>query len=102
MLEQTNVVYKLFSVYDTKAQAYLNPMVMRSAGEAIRAFSAACVDPEHDFHKYCEDYTLFEIGLWDQNTCAISSYPTPQSLCKAIECSPRHRDFYFAAREKVA
>lgn len=57
--------YKVFTVHDAKAEAYLKPFLMRTKGEAIRAMQDLANDPKHDFSKYSEDYTLFEIGTYD-------------------------------------
>lgn len=92
---------KLFSIFDSKAGAYTNPMVFRSAPEAIRAFGSATSDVNHDFNKYCEDYTLFELGEWDETLAIISMHPTPRPLCKAIEVSRAHSEFYFSSRTKA-
>lgn len=76
---------KLFSVFDSKVSAYLPPICMRTTPEAIRGFSAAVGDSGHQFHKHAEDYTLFEIGSWDDQTAAIDLLSTPHPVAKAIE-----------------
>jgi len=53
---------KMFSVFDSKAEAFLPPMFFPTRGVAIRAFSQACGDDNHDFCKYPDDYSLFELG----------------------------------------
>lgn len=96
---------KLFTVYDVKVGAYLPPMTMRSAGEALRSFGAACNSKEHDFFKYAEDYTLFELGEWDEINANIKMHHVPIPLSKAIEASSYHSENYFSVKldkEKVA
>jgi len=58
---------KVFSVYDSKAEAFLTPFFSGTTATALRSFEAACNDPQHDFLKYGADYTLFEIGSWDSS-----------------------------------
>lgn len=87
---------KLFSVFDSKVGAYLPPMTMRSAGEAVRAFGHACNNVESEFNKFAEDYILFELGTWDELTGTIIMHKTPFSLGKAIEVSFMHKEHYFA------
>lgn len=77
-------------------------MFLRSSGEAIKIFGIAAGDPNHDFHKYAEDYTLFELGEWDEMSGTLVPYDTARPLIKAIEASRVHADFYFAARPKLA
>lgn len=57
---------KVFAVYDDKAGAYLQPFFMNSVGEATRAFSDACNDTSHAFFRHSADYTLYDIGEYDE------------------------------------
>ncbi len=57
--------HRIFVVFDSKAAAYLPPFFMPEAGQAVRVFSDMVNDPTHAFGKHPEDYTLFEIGTFD-------------------------------------
>ena len=59
---------KVFTVYDSKAQAHLNPFTMRTKGEAIRSFEQECKNPESSFAKFPSDFTLLSIADWDEET----------------------------------
>jgi len=78
------MIHKLFTVYDTKVEAYLTPFYMKSKGEAIRAFTDSCNDSQTSFHKHPEDYVLFELGDFDDSTCKFNLHE-PKSLGCAIE-----------------
>lgn len=93
---------KVFTVFDSKVGAYLPPIIMRSAPEALRAIGVACADKEHDFHKFAEDYTIFEIAEWDEISGQLKPYPTAISLAKCIELSVAHSNHYFATKSKSA
>lgn len=69
----------IYTVYDTKAQAYLAPYFMHADGMAIREFSNAVNNERHHFSRNPEDYILFSIGVFDDNTAEIKS-ATPQTL----------------------
>lgn len=58
---------KVYTVYDSKAEMYLQPFFMRAKGEALRAFSDMCNDEKTQFGAHPEDYTLFEIGTYDDS-----------------------------------
>lgn len=75
---------KLFTVYDSKAEAYLVPFYERTTGLAIRAFSSASNEKEHQFNRFPADYTLFELGEFDELTAEIKVLKTPTSLGLAI------------------
>lgn len=76
---------KMFCVYDSKAEAYLQPFFMATKGQALRAFTEVCNDSNHTFFKHASDYTLFEIGEYDDATGGVTSYATKQSLGNALE-----------------
>lgn len=77
--------FKIFCVYDSKAEAYMQPFLMPTKGQAIRAFQTTVNDPSTDFNKYPGDFTLFEIGEWDDQTSKIGSYDTKVNLGTALE-----------------
>lgn len=86
------MILKMFSVYDSKVGAYLSPVFARSTGEMLRSFEAAVNDSGHQFCKHAEDFTLFEIGDWDDQKCMFVLKETPVSLGVAIEFLKRDID----------
>lgn len=58
---------KVFSIFDSKADAFLQPFFSPTSATAIRSFERSVQDEATDFHRYAGDYTLFEIGIWDQS-----------------------------------
>jgi len=79
------MLQKLFSIYDSKAESFSNPVYLNSTGLAVRTFSDSVQDPESQFAKHPADYTLFELGTYDDNTAEFKLLPTPKSLFIAIE-----------------
>lgn len=71
---------KVFSVFDSKVGAYMAPFFMRSSGEAIRAMINTARDTQSQFFKFPDDYTLFEIGSFDDATAKFDMPSTPFSL----------------------
>jgi len=65
------MILKIFSVYDSAAGAYLQPFFFASAGQAIRAFSDMANDPASSLHRHAADYTLFELGSWDDENAML-------------------------------
>lgn len=58
---------KCFSVFDVKAGAYIVPFFMPERGQAIRTFTDSVADRNHAFGRHPEDYTLFQVGEFDDN-----------------------------------
>jgi hypothetical protein len=74
------MLLQVFSVYDSKAEAYLPPFYIPAIGAAIRHFSDSANDPQTAFHKHPEDYGLFHLGSFDDNLCSFDLLPTPLHL----------------------
>lgn len=76
---------KLFAVHDSKVNAYMNPFVARAAGEAMRSFENAVRDPNSQISQFPADFTLFEIGLYDEETAEVRPLEAKLALCNALE-----------------
>lgn len=74
---------RAYSVYDSKAEAYLRPFFAPSRGLAIRSFADVVNDKTHEVNKHAADYTLFEIGDFDEATGLFIS-KTPETLGNAL------------------
>lgn len=66
---------KFFSIYDSKAAAYLAPFALQSSAHALRQLSELLLsDRPSPFSDYPEDFTLMEIGEWDQLSGQMKPY----------------------------
>lgn len=74
----------IYTIYDSKAEAYLTPFFTDTDATAVRIFTSATTDEQHHFHKYAEDYTLFAIGEWDEKAGEIIPEMAPRSIVNAI------------------
>lgn len=76
---------KVFSVYDSKAEAYLPPFMMPTKGMALRAMEECASSPDHQFCKHAADYTLFELGEFDDSKGTYSQSTNHVNLGCLIE-----------------
>lgn len=76
---------KIFSVHDVKAEAYFNPLCYKTVAEAIRAFSTSCKDTNSQFYQYPSDFTLVELGEFDEISASIATHSAPRILAHASE-----------------
>lgn len=79
------MILKIFTVYDSKAEAFLQPFMFNSAGQALRAFVDSVNDSNHQFARHPEDFTLFELGTYDDNGAKFDLLDSPKSLGLALE-----------------
>ena len=76
---------KIFSVYDTKLEAYMQPFFFTAKGQALRAFADLSNDTKTSIGQHPEDYCLFEIGEWDDQKAMLTPLKAPIALGNAIE-----------------
>ena len=79
------MISMIYSVYDDAAKAFLPPFFVRSKGEAVRSFSSAVGQSDHQFSKFKSDYTLFELGSYDDVTGLITPFSVVSRVMSAIE-----------------
>ena len=79
------MILKIFSVYDAKAEAYIQPMFFHSRGQAIRAFTDTANDPSSQLCRHAGDFTLFELGDFDDSTGIVQMAEHASNLGKALE-----------------
>ncbi len=76
---------EIFAIYDSKAQAYLQPFFSTNKAVALRSFTEAVNDEKSNFHRHAEDYTLFHLGRWEEAEGEIQIAEIKTSLGLASE-----------------
>jgi len=66
-------VQRIYTIYDSKVAAFLRPFFCRSDAEAIRAFTDTVTDPGSLLNKHPEDFSLFVVGDFDEETGRVVS-----------------------------
>lgn len=64
---------KVFSVYDVKTAAYGQPFFSPTRASAQRAFIGACSDRSTMLGQHPQDFRLFELGTFDDQSGLLSS-----------------------------
>lgn len=70
------MIYKLYSVYDKAVEAFMPPFMMRSHGEAMRAFCSSVKD-HPDFKRNVRDYALYYLSDFNDLT---GEYGVPEDM----------------------
>lgn len=76
---------KIYSVFDSKAGAFMLPQFYQTPGIAERAFTEACNTKDTPFYKYPEDFTMFELGVFDDEGATFELHNTPISMGIAVQ-----------------
>lgn len=74
------MLFKIFTIYDQKAKAHLPPFFLPEEGQAIRQFIDCVNNPEHPFGAHPEDYTLKNIGIFNDINAHIEKFDTPVNI----------------------
>lgn len=61
----------IYSVFDNKAELFGNPFVMKTNGEALRAFKSLVNDKNTMPGQHPGDFVLLNLGKFDDTTGAI-------------------------------
>lgn len=72
-------------VRDAKAEIYMRPWFVQTAGAAIRTFSDEVnrEDKENALYNHPGDFALYEVGLFDDQEGKVYSYDIPKLLIQA-------------------
>lgn len=76
---------RIYSVRDAKAELFNQPFFKNTHGEAERAFRELRQDPKSFINKYPDDFDLYYVGTYDDQTGKIDALDTPQHIAKAIQ-----------------
>lgn len=79
------MILKMFAVYDSKVEAYMQPFFMQSTGQACRSFEDTATDETTLINKHAADFTLFEIGTFDDQTATVYIHEAKINLGSANE-----------------
>lgn len=80
------MILKVYSIRDAKAEVFNTPFFQKTHGEAERSFRQLCNDEKSTVATFPEDYDLYYLGEYDDNTGKMSSLDTPQHVIKAVQC----------------
>lgn len=75
---------KMFSIRDAKAEIFHSPYFNKSHGEAERNFAELVKDEKSMIHKYPQDFDLYFLGEYDDQTGKMEALDTPQHVAKAV------------------
>ena len=82
------MLHKVFTVFDSKIGSYCAPFFLKARGEAIRSFVDTAQGKDSLISSHPEDFTLFELGEFDDLNATFVLHPTPISLGVAVELIP--------------
>lgn len=71
---------KVFSVFDSKLQVWMNPMVMQHTGQAERMWMEIVNDGQSLPSKHPSDFALYQVGEFDDNSGMLTALAAPTQV----------------------
>lgn len=82
------MLVNIYTVYDSKAKAYLQPFFNQNHNVAFRNLELAMRNPNCPFTQFPADFTLFCIGTWDDISCTLEQFAAHECLGNMIQFAP--------------
>jgi len=79
---------RLYSIYDQGVNSFLRPFWSDHKANAIRSFQKMINDesqPDNMVRDHPDQFTLFEIGIFDSSNGLFTSHEMPLTCGKALE-----------------
>lgn len=80
---------KLYAIFDSAVKAFMRPFVAQSHGDAIRAFKDLLMEHEHPVARHPEDYSLFFVASFNEQSGVVTGEQAPFGLGTALEYMPQ-------------
>lgn len=84
-METLIMITNMYTIYDSKAETYSKPFHMLNDSLALRSCTDLANDPNSELNRHPEDFTLFLIGEWDDNSCEFEIRESPKSILRFHE-----------------
>lgn len=70
------------AVFDEKVKAFHPPMFVRESSVCVRWAMSELANPSTDFAKFPEDFTLYELGSWNDKSGEFTGHQSPEPVVR--------------------
>jgi len=82
----------VYAIYDSKLETYNNPVVANTKGAMIREFVDIAKNEQHPVGKHPADYTLFEIGTYNDSSGKVEMHKAAINMGTALSLITEKED----------
>lgn len=79
------MIINAYVIFDTKAEIYNKPFYFLNDKIALRAAQDLIDDPQTDVHKHPEDFMMFHIGTYEDETAHFKANDKQKCICRFHE-----------------
>lgn len=75
----------MFAILDKKAASFRFPFFQSTSGLAVRTFTDGVNDKRSELYKYSDDFELYELAKFEEDTGVITPHSQPIMMGTATE-----------------
>lgn len=75
----------VLAVRDSAMDAFMNPFCAPAIGLASRSFVDEVNNPQSPMNSHPNDYVLFEVGVFDQDTGKLLPLEAPRQVIRGVD-----------------
>lgn len=79
------MIHQIYSVFDDAANTFMPPWYQNRDALAMRVFSDACRQEDHPFNQNPQDFHLYHLGNYDDETGRLENVDKPALLLKGSD-----------------
>lgn len=79
---------KIYTIRDQKGETFNTPFFQKTHGEAERSFKTLVNDGKSLVSQYPDDFDLYHLGDFAEESGIIKPLDTPQHIAKAVNMKP--------------
>ncbi len=73
------------TVYDEKAECFGHPFFVSAIGIGTRMMATWVTNPDSIMEKHPNDFTLYQVGTWNDSEAKFENLATPKFICRATD-----------------
>lgn len=79
------MLLQVVAIRDAKTEVFSHPMFFVTKGQAVRSFYDEAVREGSDIKKHVEDFAMFYLGTYDDQTAAFNCILQPEQIALALD-----------------
>lgn len=83
------MIHFIIAVRDRQLDAFMRPFTAQTTGQAIRSFKDEVNRKDSELHAHPEDYELYQLGTFNEQTGQVTALEKPLQLALASNLKER-------------
>lgn len=79
------MILQVMAVFDVKARSYARPFYVAHVDVGVRTFAEAANMPGEQICMHAEDFSLYHLGSWEDETGKFITASQPILICSALQ-----------------